>query len=244
MPRSVGVRAAGVRPGGTARRGGAAVAVVASIVLAGCGAGPASVAIGEATSEPLPWQTAPPTLSGPATEPRSMPSAVVTLQPGATDTPEPTGTPSATDTAPPDETTSSEPPDEPADSPDLRQLEAEVVELVDAERTAEGCSGLRVDKRLEEAARGHSEDMAERDYFDHTNPDGEGPNKRAQDEGYRWWSAENIAMGYPTAEAVVAGWMDSAGHRKNILDCDSVATGVGVADSPRGLYWTQMFGTR
>lgn len=49
-------------------------------------------------------------------------------------------------------------------------------------------------------------------------------------------------MGYRSAEAVVAAWMDSPGHRANILSCESVATGVGVADSSRGLYWTQMFG--
>lgn len=182
-----------------------------------------------------------------------MPSAEATFVPEATPSPEPTDTPSAeptetpspTDTAEPTApaTTSPEPPpDTPGDASGLRQLEAEVVDLVNDERTANGCSELRVDERLEEAARGHSEDMAERDYFDHTTPDGEGPGDRAADAGYRWWSGENIAMGYRSAEAVVAAWMDSPGHRANILSCESVATGVGVADSSRGLYWTQMFG--
>lgn len=178
-----------------------------------------------------------------------MPSAVVTLEPDATESPEPTATPSPTDSAEPSPaTTPTEPPpeqpDEPSQSGELEQLEVEVVDLVNAERTANGCPELRVDRRLEVAARGHSEDMAERDYFDHTSPEGDGPGDRAEEANYRWWSSENIAMGYPTAEAVVAGWMDSSGHRANILNCESVATGVGVADSSRGLYWTQMFGRR
>ena len=101
---------------------------------------------------------------------------------------------------------------------------------------------LRVDERLVAAAQGHSDDMAARDYFDHESPEGEGPGERAAAEGYTEWSGENIALGYAIAEAVVEGWMDSPGHRRNILDCDSKATGVGVADSDRGIYWTQMFG--
>jgi uncharacterized protein YkwD len=104
---------------------------------------------------------------------------------------------------------------------------------------------LRTDDRLVAAARGHSVDMATRDYFDHESPEGEGPGERAAAEGYPDWSGENIAMGYSTPEAVVEGWMDSPGHRRNILDCTSVAIGVGAADSGdagRGIYWTQMFG--
>lgn len=214
-------------------------------MFAGCGVNgsPADrgAAAAEATVAPRPWQTAPPALRSPVTEPRSLPSAVVTLEPGATDSPSPTATPSPTETP---SSAQPEPPEQTGDDPDLRRLEAEVVDLVNAERTAHGCGGLRVDQRLESAARSHSEDMAERDYFDHTNPEGEEGGDRAAEENYRWFSGENIAMGYPTAEAVVAGWMDSSGHRRNILNCESVATGVGVADSSRGPYWTQMFGTR
>lgn len=183
--------------------------------------------------------------------PRSMPSAVVTLEPGATESPEPDDTPTPSDdaeqsapaaTTPPDEPVPPEDSDPPDDGSGLRQLEAEVVGLVNAERADADCPELRVDERLVAAARGHSEDMAERDYFDHTSPDGDGPGERAREAGYQEWSGENIAMGYPTAEAVVDGWMDSDGHRANILNCESVATGVGVADSSRGLYWTQTFG--
>ena len=87
--------------------------------------------------------------------------------------------------------------------------------------------------------------MAARDYFDHESPEGDGPGDRAAAQGYPDWSGENIAMGYATAESVVAGWMDSRGHRRNILECGSVAIGVGAVDSgdpQRGIYWTQMFG--
>jgi uncharacterized protein YkwD len=85
--------------------------------------------------------------------------------------------------------------------------------------------------------------MAARGFFSHVNPDGEGPGERTAEQGYPQWSGENIAMGYPTPEAVVSGWMESEGHRANILNCDSVAIGVGAADSESGIYWTQVFGS-
>jgi uncharacterized protein YkwD len=80
----------------------------------------------------------------------------------------------------------------------------------------------------------------DRDYFSHTSPDGQGPGDRAAAAGYPRWSGENIAAGYPTPAAVVEGWMNSAGHRANILNCQSKATGVGY-DARRNM-WTQMFG--
>lgn len=111
------------------------------------------------------------------------------------------------------------------------------------ERARNGCPRmLRSDDRLVAAARGHSADMAARDYFDHVSPEGEGPGDRAAAQGYTQWSGENIALGHPSAEAVVDGWMDSDGHRANILNCESRAIGVGAVDSSRGIYWTQMFG--
>jgi uncharacterized protein YkwD len=125
----------------------------------------------------------------------------------------------------------------------MAPLEYEVVVLTNAERAADGCDvALRVDERLVAAAQGHSADMAERDYFDHDSPEGDGPGDRTAAEGYTEWSGENVALGYATAEAVMEGWMDSKGHRRNILNCDSVAIGVGAVDSDRGIYWTQVFG--
>ena len=118
--------------------------------------------------------------------------------------------------------------------------EAEVTRLVNLERAKAGCGPVRTDDRLTAAARGHSRDMVDRDYFSHTSPEGKGPGDRAAAAGYPRWSGENIAAGYPTPEAVVRGWMDSPGHRANILNCQSKATGVGY--DARENMWTQMFG--
>ncbi len=112
--------------------------------------------------------------------------------------------------------------------------------LTNLERAKAGCGALRIDSRLTAAAQAHSKDMVDRDYFSHTSPDGKGPGDRAAAAGYPRWSGENIAAGYPTAAAVVQGWMNSAGHKANILNCQSKATGVGY-DSRRNM-WTQMFG--
>jgi uncharacterized protein YkwD len=116
----------------------------------------------------------------------------------------------------------------------------EVVRLTNVERAKAGCAPLHVDARLTAAGQEHSEDMATRGYFSHTTPEGATPWDRAKAAGYPNPSAENIAMGYRTAADVVAGWMGSAGHRTNILNCDSRAVGIGY--DPRGSYWTQLFG--
>jgi uncharacterized protein YkwD len=119
-------------------------------------------------------------------------------------------------------------------------FEAEVTRLTNIERSKNGCAALRVDPRLQTAAELHSKDMVDRNYFDHTTPDGKGPGDRAAAQGYPNWSGENIAQGYPTSAAVVQGWMNSPGHRANILNCQSKATGVGF--DARDNMWTQMFG--
>jgi uncharacterized protein YkwD len=120
--------------------------------------------------------------------------------------------------------------------------ETTVVSLTNAERAKEGCKPLRIDSRLVVAARKHSADMAANNYFDHTSRNGDSPWKRMEDAGYSSPGAENIAKGYPTAAAVVKGWMNSPGHRANILNCGLRAIGVGVASGPGGPLWTQDFG--
>ncbi|HEX2497513.1 MAG TPA: CAP domain-containing protein [Actinomycetes bacterium] len=122
-------------------------------------------------------------------------------------------------------------------------IEASVVKLTNSARAKAGCSALRTDRRLRTAARSHSTDMAKRDYFSHETPEGVTPWQRAEDAGYANPSAENIAHGYPTAKTVVDAWMASAGHRANILNCESKAVGVGVyLRGDGGPYWTQLFG--
>ncbi len=121
---------------------------------------------------------------------------------------------------------------------------ARVVELVNVERGKQGCGAVHSDSRLAAAAQGHSADMARRDYFDHTTPDGVDPWERAKAAGYETPTGENIAMGQRTAEDVVDSWMKSPGHRANILNCDSKAIGMGLARNSGGSpYWTQMFGS-
>jgi uncharacterized protein YkwD len=122
---------------------------------------------------------------------------------------------------------------------------AEVVRLVNVQRAMVGCAAVRVDARLATAARLHSEDMARQNYFSHTSLDGRSPWDRIRAQGYAYGSAENIAAGYATPAAVMTGWMNSAGHRANILNCANTALGVGIGHGGSyGIYWTQDFGSR
>jgi uncharacterized protein YkwD len=124
-------------------------------------------------------------------------------------------------------------------------VETQVVTLTNAERVKNGCGALRIDSRLVAAARAHSNDMVAQNFFSHTGSSGSDFVAREVTAGYpkNGASAENIAWGYPTAQEVVTGWMNSAGHRANILDCSSTAVGVGIATTPSGaIYWTQDFG--
>lgn len=124
--------------------------------------------------------------------------------------------------------------------PSQDATENDVVDLVNTERAKGGCDPLTVDAKLAQAAEDHSSDMAERDYFDHTTPEGVTFDERIVNAGYSTPGAENIAVGQQNAEQVMDGWMNSEGHRANILNCDLKTIGVGfVAD---GFYWTQDFG--
>ncbi|NUV60253.1 sigma-70 family RNA polymerase sigma factor [Streptomyces sp. CAI-85] len=124
-------------------------------------------------------------------------------------------------------------------------LGAQVIALVNEERASAGCGPLTDDSLLRAAAQGHSEDMAARDFFDHTNPDGEDPGQRITDAGYRWSTyGENIAKGQQTAESVMTSWMNSPGHRANILNCSFKNIGVGIHNGSGGPWWTQNFGAK
>ncbi|MFD6553360.1 CAP domain-containing protein [Streptomyces sp. NPDC058398] len=122
---------------------------------------------------------------------------------------------------------------------------AQVVALVNKERAAAGCGPLTEDPQLEDAAQAHSDDMAARDFFEHTNPDGADPGERITAAGYRWSTyGENIAMGQQTPAAVMDSWMNSPGHRANILNCSFKNIGVGVHKGSGGPWWTQDFGAK
>ncbi|KAA6203589.1 sigma-70 family RNA polymerase sigma factor [Streptomyces parvus] len=118
------------------------------------------------------------------------------------------------------------------------------VTRVNTLRAANGCPELETDPRLTEVAQRHSEDMAARNYFDHTDSSGRGPGDRVGATGYAWSAVgETIATGMSDPAAVVEEWRNSPGRDDDIFNCDFVHVGVGIADSPRGPYWTQVLAT-
>ncbi|WP_326763170.1 CAP domain-containing protein [Streptomyces phaeochromogenes] len=126
----------------------------------------------------------------------------------------------------------------------LAQTAAEVVTLTNAERARAGLRPLAVDTLLTNAAQAHSADMVARAFYSHTSPDGSEPWHRAAAAGStRRTIGENIACGQRSAAEVVQGWMDSPGHRANILKPAFTHIGVGFAGGgSAGTYWTQLFG--
>ncbi|MFE0703612.1 CAP domain-containing protein [Streptomyces sp. NPDC058872] len=120
----------------------------------------------------------------------------------------------------------------------------QVIALVNSVRVKAGCGPLSVNATLTRAAQGHSDDMAARNFFDHPDPDGDGSGERVTAAGYPWSTyGENIAKGQSTPEQVMESWMNSPGHRANILNCAFKEIGVGIHDDG-GPYWTKVFGAR
>lgn len=114
--------------------------------------------------------------------------------------------------------------------------------LVNQERAKVGCSPVTTSAPLTALAQDFSEDMAARDFFGHTDPDGATPWDRASAAGVQGLGGENIARGQADAQAVMDAWMNSEGHRANILNCDYKTLGVGVHLGSGGPWWTQDFG--
>lgn len=127
------------------------------------------------------------------------------------------------------------------------KAEREVLRLVNVQREKAGCKPVREDSLLVKVARAHSKDMAVNNYFSHNSRNGRTPFERMSRAGYEYsYAAENIAAGQQTAAAVMRTWMNSEGHRKNILNCKLKELGVGMwkqSGSAYGIYWTQDFGT-
>ena len=122
-----------------------------------------------------------------------------------------------------------------------------VFELTNQEREKQGLSKLVWDDALAQVALVHSKDMNDRKFFDHNNPDGKSPFDRMKQAGLQYRrAAENIAAGQTSPEEVVAGWMNSPGHRANILNPDLKLLGVGYykGNGPYRTYWTQNFMTK
>jgi uncharacterized protein YkwD len=103
-----------------------------------------------------------------------------------------------------------------------------VLQLTNNERAKAGCGPLRTNSALTRAADAHASDMVVNHYFDHNSQDGRSPFDRMKAAGFSGGAmAENIAVGYSSAAAVVEGWMNSSGHRKNILNCTYTMIGIG-----------------
>ncbi|TPQ18716.1 CAP domain-containing protein [Streptomyces sporangiiformans] len=126
----------------------------------------------------------------------------------------------------------------------LARTAAEVIALTNAERASAGLPPLALDSQLTAAAQGHSADMVARAFYSHTAPDGSEPWHRAAAAGStRRTIGENIACGQRSPAEVVRGWMNSPGHRANILKPAFTHIGVGFAGGgTAGTYWTQLFG--
>jgi len=128
-----------------------------------------------------------------------------------------------------------------------------VLQLVNAERAAHGCAPLKISDQLTEAAERESRNMATRHFFNHTDPDGATPGARVKDTGYVYQMiGENIVADTDDPDAAVDAWMNSPGHRANILTCAFRETGIAVyeqdddapVDGVPGAYrayWTQVF---
>ncbi|WP_395363946.1 CAP domain-containing protein [Streptomyces sp. YH02] len=201
-----------------------------------------------ATPSTKPTPKATPTPSkAPTKTPAKTPTKAPTKAPAKPAAPRTTAAPTTKAPAPepkPDPTT--EAPVEKTSAPSTADrgaaAEAEVVRLVNTERAKVGCSPVSADARLAALAGAFSSDMAARGFFDHTDPDGDTPWARAEQAGVSGLGGENIARGQADAAAVMESWMNSDGHRANILNCDFTTLGVGVHFADGGPWWTQDFG--
>ncbi|WP_030713292.1 CAP domain-containing protein [Streptomyces sp. NRRL F-2580] len=122
--------------------------------------------------------------------------------------------------------------------------ESAVLALVNKERSAAGCGALTMNAKLSAAARTYSDTMARSGVMSHTGPDGSTMTSRVEAAGYGWSRlGENIARGQADPDAVMKAWMNSSGHRANILNCSFKEIGIGVHKGDGGPWWTQDFGT-
>ena len=125
----------------------------------------------------------------------------------------------------------------------LKSFEDEVVRLVNIERAKVGLPALKNNWQAARVARIKSQDMIDKNYFSHTSPTYGSPFNMMENFGLKFSSAaENIAYGQKTAQEVMKAWMNSAGHKANILSKTVTEIGCGCAKKSNGtLYWTQMF---
>ena len=193
----------------------------------------------ESTPSTTPQQKPESTPSTPSTTPQQKPESTPST-PSTTPQQKPESTPSTPSTTPqqkPESTPEQKP------STDFSSYQQQVLDLVNAERTKRGISALTLDSNLSSVATKKSQDMVNKNYFDHTSPTYGSPFDMMKQFGISYRTAgENIAKGQKTPQEVVTAWMNSEGHRKNILNPNFTNLGVGIAKDSKGTtYWTQMF---
>jgi uncharacterized protein YkwD len=133
----------------------------------------------------------------------------------------------------------------PAQSPETAEIEAQVQQRINEIRLEQGLTDLQQNEKLAEVARRYSQRMAEQEFFSHTSPDGDTPAQRVQSAGIRYLLVgENLfkSTNVPQpVDAAVEGWMESPGHRENILRSEYRETGIGVWREGSSYYITQLF---
>ena len=126
-------------------------------------------------------------------------------------------------------------------------FETQLLKLTNRERQKQGLAPLKLSAQLSRAAQLHGTDMAKNNYFSHTGRNGSNLGDRAKASGYKYSRVgENIAAGRSTAEGTMKQWMNSAGHRANILNPKFTEIGFGYANTSNSRYqhyWVQVFGT-
>ncbi|WP_263164536.1 sigma-70 family RNA polymerase sigma factor [Streptomyces sp. SCSIO ZS0520] len=226
------------------KRGGQAVTVGASVVLLLAVGGVVYTSTRSSEDNGKEARTpasAPVTSASASASPSPSKSPSKSSSPSPSKKPKPKPKPSS---AKPSPTRKPTPTAEPKSEPGGGSQVDQVTRLVNAERAKNGCGPVTANPKLQSAAQSHSDDMADRDYFSHTDPDGGDPGDRITAAGYRWSTyGENIAAGQQTPSQVMEGWMNSEGHRANILNCGFKEIGVGLRKDASGPIWTQNFGT-
>lgn len=183
------------------------------------------------TATPVAEKPAAPTAT-PVAEKAATPTATPVAEKPATQQPVPAPQPAQETTAPAKQ-----------ESAAISSIEQQVLTLTNQERANEGLKPLATDAKLMDAAREKSTDMRTGKYFSHTSPTLGSPFDRMKALGIDYKAAaENIAMGQTSAEEVVKAWMNSPGHRANIMNGNF--THIGIGYDSQGHYWTQQFITK
>lgn len=194
------------------------------------------------TTQPTALPTATPTAkpttqptAKPTTQPTATPTAKPTIQPTAKPTTQPTATPTAKPTTQPTATPTAQPTSQPSDASEVQK---EILSLVNEQRAAAGLSALVLDTKLNEVATAKAKDMDDNNYFSHTSPTYGSPFDMLKTFGVSYRTAgENIASGQRSAQQVMNDWMNSSGHRANILNSGYTKLGVGYVNGK----WVQLF---